>query len=119
MNIVAMSGPAPADMPDGPTTRQTLAYLGDLDVGGIDTSVEVLAVLAVQVSRSIDRSVSTGQAVSVVPNMARQLRETLAEIRALQAPAVAADDPFTKVQAEALGVTPSLFAAGPAAAPAP
>ena len=117
MNIAAMAGPAPADMPDGPTTRQTLAYLGGLDVEEVDTSVEVLAVLAVQVSRAIDRAVSTGQAVSVVPNMARQLRETLAEVRALLAPPVAADDPFTKVQAEALGVTPSLFAAGPAAAP--
>ena len=115
MDIIAMAGPAPADMPDGPTTRQTLAYLGDLAVDGIDTSVEVLAVLAVQVSRSIDRSVSTGQAVSVVPNMARQLRETLAEIRALQAPAVAADDPFVVAQAEARGATPSLFAPGPSA----
>ena len=119
MNIDRMAGRAPADSPDGPTTRSTLAYLGGLDLDEIDTSVAVLAVLAVQVARSIDRSVSTGQAVSVVPNMARQLRETLAEIRALQAPAVAADDPFTKVQAEALGVTPSLFAAGPAADPAP
>ena len=115
MNIAAMAGPAPADMPDGPTTRQTLAYLGELDVEEVDTSVEVLAVLAVQVSRSIDRSVSTGQAVSVVPNMARQLRETLAEIRALQAPAPEVDDPFTKVQAEALGATPSLFEPGPSA----
>ena len=112
MNIIAMAGPAPADMPDGPTTRQTLAYLGELDVDGVDTSVEVLSVLAVQVSRSIDRSVSTGQAVSVVPNMARQLRETLAEIRALQGTAVAADDPFVVAQAEARGATPSLFASG-------
>ena len=119
MNISAMAGPAPAEAPDGPATRSTLAYLGGLDVEEVDLSVEVLAVLAVQVSRSIDRAVSTGQAVSVVPNMARQLRETLAEIRALLAPAPAADDPFTKVQAEALGVTPSLFAPGPAAAPAP
>ena len=114
-----MIGPAPEGVPDGPTTLSTVAYLRGIDVDDLDESVEVLAVLAVQVSRSIDRSVSTGQAVSVVPNMARQLRETLGEIRALRAPALAVDDPFAKVQAEALGATPSLFAAGPAAGPVP
>lgn len=76
--------------------------------------------LAVQVSRTVDRSVATGASTSVVPNMARQLRETaLAEIRSLQAPALAPDDPFARVQIEALGVTPSLFAPGSSADPAP
>ena len=56
MNIIAMSGPAPVDMPDGPTTRQTLAYLGDLAVDGIDTSVEVLAVLARAAGKVIGHS---------------------------------------------------------------
>ena len=110
-----MIGPAPEGVPDGPTTLSTVAYLRCLEVGELDESVAVLAVLAVQVARAIDRSVATGQAVSVVPNMARQLRETLGEIRALQAPALAVDDPFAVVQAEALGATPSLFAAGPSA----
>lgn len=119
MDIVNMAGAAPVDMPDGPTTRQTLAYLSSLDAADLDSSVEVLAVLAVQVSRTVDRSVATGASTSVVPNMARQLRETLAEIRSLQAPALAADDPFARVQIEALGVTPSLFAPGSSTDPAP
>ena len=102
---------------DGPTTVQAIAYLHGLDVD--DESVAVLACVVVQVARTLDRCVVTGASPSVVPNMAKQLRETLTAIREVMSTKLEADDttpdPFAAVVAEMTASTPSLFVAGPPA----
>ena len=117
MDVRAEVPPAPEGV-EGPTARRVLAYVEGID-DDAEASVAVLAVLAVGLARSLDRSISTGVAASVIPNLSRQLRETLAEIRGLTT--IEGDDPFAVAQAAAVaaapsnGHTPSLFEHGPAA----
>lgn len=125
MDIQSLAGDRPADMPvEGPSARQVLAYLETLDLTGMDSQVEVLAVVAVQVARALDRSTQTGIAASVIPNLSRQLRETLADIRTLASASMSADDPMVALSKQLRTdagvpvegpVTPSLFAPGPGA----
>lgn len=116
MNATQLLG-SPSEA-EGPMSRQTRTFVDGLDVTDpeVEATVAVLAVLALQVARTLDRSVVTGQSTSVVPQMARQVRETLAEIRQIVRPPEA-HDAFTDAAVEARdAVTPSLFGLdGPAA----